>query len=480
MGVTSTPAQTRPRPATEARRQSEAVRFRRALTLVGMTLVLPGSAQLVAGNKQVGRVAIRIFLGLLAIAVLAFLFLDRGDLLGLAARTWFLSLVKFATLILGIGWLALFADAWRLARPRALEGNHPAIVSGVALALALVACAPLFAANYYANQTRALISSLFGGGGMAELADGRLNVLLLGGDAGKNRTGVRTDSITLASVDVESGKTVLIGLPRNLKDAPFPSGTPAADEFPGGFDDFLYGVYTYGTEHPELFPKGDDPGHGEDPGALAIKQAVSQILDIPVHYYALVEIAGFRGLIDALGGVTIRVTQRLPIGNKGEHLEPGLQKLDGYHAMWYARSRKSTSDYDRMSRQKCLMGAILREADPLTVLRNYEALAKSAEELVSTDIPAGALPRLVGIAEQAKSTKVTSLQLVPPLVNSSDPDFDRIHAKVHDVLEAARADEEKKDEGAKAPATKAPSSGSGSAEKKKSDPAALDEFCKYE
>ena len=75
----------------------------------------------------------------------------------------------------------------------------------------------------------------FGASGEASGAtDGRYNVLLPGGDAGAGRWGLRPDSITVASIDAETGRTVLIGLPRNLEDFPFREGSVMAEQFPPG------------------------------------------------------------------------------------------------------------------------------------------------------------------------------------------------------------------------------------------------------
>jgi len=467
----------------DVQRGSEAVRFRRSLSLLVMTLFLPGAAQLVTGNKRIGRIAVRIFLALIVVGLLALILLGKDGLLGLAVRPWFLSIVRAAAFILGVGWLLLFLDAWRLGRPLSLERNHRLVSSGLATLLGLAACAPLFLAAHYAGVQRDVLSSLFPAGRLGTLDHGRLNVLLLGGDGGKGREGVRTDSMTLASVDVATGRAVMFGLPRNLQRAPFPDGTPAHDALPDGFPDFLFGVYRYGEEHKQLFPGA------KDPGAEAIKQVVSATLGLDVHYYVLVNLGGFQRLIDALGGITIRVDERLPIGGKGPngesrpitgYVESGLQRLDGYHALWYARSRLSTSDYDRMARQRCVMGAILREADPLNVLRRYEALAESTKHLIETDIAQGALTTLVDVAGKTKRSEVASVQIVKPLIDPANPDIDVIHAKVDETIKKSEHPPEARKPARPGSSTTKPSGdSSGATARKKSEAASLDEVCRY-
>jgi hypothetical protein len=167
---------------------------------------------------------------------------------------------------------------------------------------------------------------------------------------------------------------------------------------------------------------------------------------VRVDYYVLVNLDGFKEIIDALGGVTIRVYKKVPIGGIApdgtrvpvtRYIEPGLRELNGYEALWYSRSRSDSDDYARMARQRCVMGAILHQADPWSVLRNYQKLARSAKSLVSTDIPRRLLPDLVDVALQAKDATITNLQFVPPLIKTADPDFDLIRHKVAGAIEAS-------------------------------------------
>jgi LCP family protein required for cell wall assembly len=275
---------------------------------------------------------------------------------------------------------------------------------------------------------------------VAAASDGRLNILLLGSDAGKGRVGSRPDSINLVSVDVRTGAPVVISVPRNLEQARFPKGTPAAEEFPDGFTGdgdreewMINATWTFGEEHPELFPDA------EDPGIEAVMQAVEGTVGLPVHYYVIVDMAGFSELIDAVGGVTIRVEDDLPIGQGGNVLEAGLRKLTGYEALWYARSRTGTNDYHRMGRQRCVLGAMARELDPGTVLQNFTALTDASTGMVTTNIPQQQLPQLVDVAWKVKNLPITSLQLVPPLIVPADPDFGVISDEVDAALDSARA-----------------------------------------
>ena len=94
-----------------------------------------------------------------------------------------------------------------------------------------VAGSLLFASHLVSVQ-RDLITTMFGDGAASAAEHGRYNVLLIGGDAGDGRWGLRTDSMTVASIDEETGSTILFGLPRNMTNFPFPEGSALAEEFP--------------------------------------------------------------------------------------------------------------------------------------------------------------------------------------------------------------------------------------------------------
>ena len=426
-------------------RLSGALRYRRALTLVLMSALVPGTAQLVAGNRRVGRLALRAWAVLVAlgVVVLVLALASSGTLVELGVRPAVLTVVRIALVLLSLAWLALLVDAWRLGSPGGLESRQRTVATGLAAVLALALCGPMLWAAHLAGVQRDLITSVFAEGSGITTSGGRLNVLLLGGDAGRSRTGTRPDSITLVSVDVETGRSVMFSLPRNLERARFPVGTAMHAAFPEGFDDMLNAVYTYGSEHAALFPGA------RNPGVEATRQAVAGTLGLPVHHYVLVNLGGFRKVIDALGGIRIDVEARIPIGGGTSPIrgwiEPGRQRLDGYSALWYARSREGSSDYVRMARQRCVMGAMLAQADPLTVLSRFRVVADSAKGLLETDLPQRGLADIVDLALRARTAKVTSVQFVPPLIRSGRPDVGLIQARVRTAIGAAAKGAGKRD-----------------------------------
>jgi LCP family protein required for cell wall assembly len=416
------------------------------LTLVGLTVVAPGSAQFTAGNRQLGKVVLQVWAGLVVVGALVLWLAPADDLAGLVVRPWLLTLLKLALFAVGIGWVSLLVDAWRLGHPPGLNQRHRLVMVGTTLGLAALVATPLFMAARYASAAHDAVVTLFPSGEAAVASDGRLNILLLGADAGNDRVGVRPDSISVISVEVRSGRPLLVSLPRNLEKARFAEGSAAAERFPDGFGGdgertewMLNATWTYGEANPDLVPGPAGPG------VTAVQQAVEGTLGLPVHYFVVIDLNGFRDLVDAIGGVTIRIAEEVPVGQDGRMLAPGLQKLDGYETLWYARSRTDSSDYARMSRQRCVLGAFLHEADPTTVLQNFTALAEASTSVVTTNIPQEQLPDLVDMAWKAKDLPVTSLQLVPPLIAPADPDFDAIGEQLDSAIEASRTTSDEQD-----------------------------------
>ncbi|MFN8079432.1 MAG: LCP family protein [Kineosporiaceae bacterium] len=436
----------KPRPTTEPMRRPDALPVRqrvvRAVFLILLTLVVPGAAQLAAGNRWIGRLAVRIWLGVLGlVVVLAGLwFVARGVVLHLVTSSLVLILVAAFLYAVAAVWPVLVVDAWRLGRPVLLPRRARLGMTGLLVVAVLVTSLPVLGAGRRMWAAANLLDGVFGVGAESAAVAGRYNVLLLGGDAGPDRVGTRPDSMTLASIDATTGRTVLFGLPRNLENVRFPEGSAGAKALPQGWTCgdkcLLNGIYTWGSEHKAAFPGV------RDAGAEAMKEAAEGVTGLKVNYYVLVDLKGFRRLIDAMGGIDLTVRERVPIGGGTSkvsgYIEPGTQHLDGYHALWYARSRHGANDYARMARQRCVMNAMVAQMDPSTLLAKFQGIAAAAQDVMSTDIPASDLATFITLGSKGKSQKITSVAFVPPLVNPAYPDFTLIHDRVIQALVTSR------------------------------------------
>ena len=427
---------------------------RRAWWLVVLNLLMPGSVQSLAGSRRLGRIGLvsTFVLWALVVAGVVLALVARAALITLVANGVGLTVLQVLFVYYVVLWIVLTLDTLRLVRlVRAAPLARPFVAGLAIIALVVIAGSASYGA-VVANDARGLLSSVFSGGQMASPIDGRYNILLLGGDAGAGRYGLRPDSISVVSIDASTGAATLIGVPRNLEDAPFRKGSPMLGPFPNGYNCgnncLVSYLYTYAEAHPELYP--DAAKHGSTPGVEATRDAIEGVTGLTLQYYVLIDMNGFRQLIDALGGVEINSTGRYPVGGDIDAngkpinvilwIKPGLQHMTGWKAMWYARSRHGTDDYSRMQRQRQVQEAILTQFNPANVLTKFEGIAAAGEQIVKTDIPQGMLGGFVDLADKARAQKVSELELVPANgYHPSRPDFAKIHKDVAATLAAASA-----------------------------------------
>ena len=247
--------------------------------------------------------------------------------------------------------------------------------------------------------------------------DGRFDMLLLGSDAGPDRWSRRMDVMLLIEIDVATGKVAMIGLPRNLVNAPLPPG-PARDAVACGcFQKMLNALYVEATVlHPDRWP-----GTGAVAGIGAVRSVVSEITGRPVDAVVVADLWGMIKVVDAMGGLDINVPSAVydprypdPVYGKIElYIKAGKQRFDGRMALAYARSRHQDSDYGRMARQQTLLLAVRDQIGPSTIL-NAPDLFNAAKGFTWTDLPRDSLPNLVTLFSRAADASVKHLRIVPP------------------------------------------------------------------
>lgn len=447
----------RSRPGARARRpkRRRAPTLRGALLITTLGALLPGVGFLYARRRVLGW------------AVLA------GAVAVVGAAAWWLprdlqSALDFAldparsrvgagvlSVLLGL-WLVVVVTTWLVVRPVPAPRWKTSLGSVFVGVLCLVVAVPSVVAARYAMVQADLVETVFGTDQSVTApqhvtkADPwggrrRLNVLLLGGDGGQGRIGVRTDSMILMSVNIRTGRAVTFSLPRNMMNAQFPANTQLHDLYPYGFTGpgdpgswMLNAVYRdVPLMHPDLM------GPSDNPGADALKLAIQGSTGLQVDYYVLVNLRGFQDLVDAMGGVTVNINTPVAVGGNtdagiapDDYLQPGPdQHLDGFHALWFARGRYGADDYQRMDRQRCMVQAIVAQASPLNMLRRFEAVAKASKELVYTDIPQQLLPALVDLALHVKDRRVKSVVFrSSEEFNPAAPDFTWLRQTVHDAI----------------------------------------------
>ncbi len=246
--------------------------------------------------------------------------------------------------------------------------------------------------------------------------DHRLTVLLIGTDAGYGRKGARADSIMVGTVDLQTGFVALFGIPRNTGDLPL-RGQAAEALGTKTYAGMISDLYQEAWNHPELAPEGGNPG------AEVLRQTVSTLLGIPVDYYAVIDMGGFVDLVDAFGGITLNVKDRIHVRlsppRKGEpwreyDIQPGKRHLNGYEALAFARSRTGTNDYDRMRRQRCVLKALMYQNGAAELALKFASVVKVVRDHVSTDIPVERLPDLVKVRGRLKTDRMLTVGFTPP------------------------------------------------------------------
>jgi LCP family protein required for cell wall assembly len=434
-----------------------AVRTKRAFFLLALTLLLPGSAQIVAGDRRLGRRALRLtFAGWALALVGAFLaFTNRQLVITLLTHRLFSLLLIVALLVLAAGWAFLFINTLRIICVPLLERRMRPLVAGSLALLMLATSGSLMYGAYLIHIGSSTVGSIFRSGPAFEPVDGRYNFLLMGGDAGEDRTGRRPDSISVISVDASNGAAVTFSIPRNFQNAPIPEDSPLHEVYPDGYncgdECIINSLYTdVSQNYPDLYPDSADPG------AEAMMDAASGVLGLEIQAYILVDMNGFEQLIDAMGGIRINAGGWVPItapeipgSDPIRHyppegwIPPGVQTLDGFHALWYARSREFVTDYDRISRQQCVQQAMIAQLDPATLLTRFQAIAAAGTQIVETDIPQDQLGSFVDLALKAKEHETRRLTIGPPDFGTpadnfvTYPDFTEIHPRVQQELAAA-------------------------------------------
>ncbi|SHM61657.1 transcriptional attenuator, LytR family [Caldanaerovirga acetigignens] len=213
-----------------------------------------------------------------------------------------------------------------------------------------------------------------------EYSGGRLNVLVLGLDAGtigadEEHNHYRSDTMMVVSVDPVEKKINVLSIPRDTR-----------VRIPGVGYQKINAAMAYGG--PEL----------------AVR-TVKDFLGVPIHNYVAINYSGFRKIVDAMGGVEINIEKRMKYVDKAGglniDLEPGLQVLDGEKAEQFVRFRQyPEGDLGRIkAQQKFLEAAVKSFFKPSTILR-LPQIVKAVQETVRTDIEPSNMMKLANLARQ--------------------------------------------------------------------------------
>ena len=255
-----------------------------------------------------------------------------------------------------------------------------------------------FAAYTIATGSKIFDTNLLGGApffksvtGAASLkgeGDGRINILFMGMGGANHPGGKLTDSMMVVSIDPNNKKLAVLSIPRDLY-VPV-EGTKIS------------------TKINEVYSIGEKEKKGTGPDL--IKKTLGNVLDLPIHYYVSADFEGFTKTIDRLGGVDVNVEKAIndpmyPDENMSGYdpfkISEGQHHLDGATALKYARSRYTSSDFDRAARQQKIMIAAKQKALTLGFLANPKKifdLINIAGDHIRTDFTINEIKSLANMA----------------------------------------------------------------------------------
>jgi polyisoprenyl-teichoic acid--peptidoglycan teichoic acid transferase len=178
-----------------------------------------------------------------------------------------------------------------------------------------------------------------------------------------------------------------------------------------------------------------------------LQGGVEELLEIPIDYYAMVNMQGFVAVVDAFGGIDVNVRQpvhvrlRSPDEDTGWqvfNIQPGEQTLDGEHALAYTRSRSGTTDYDRMERQRCIVTSTLQQADLPTLLRSFPDLVDAIRHNLVTNVPLEQLPDMIMLRDHVQADRVISIGFNPPAYADGETDDGHVRPDYSAVRETVQ------------------------------------------
>jgi LCP family protein required for cell wall assembly len=232
----------------------------------------------------------------------------------------------------------------------------------------------------------------------------RVTILIVGADNTHNAVRALTDTLMVASFDPVAQDLVMISIPRDTARMPLYSG--------GEYGPRINTLLQAAARDPERFPDGPMP---------TLVNEVSYLVGVPIDYYAQVDIAGFRQVIDAVGGVDVVVERvvddpgyQFSPTEVGFHLDPGPVHLDGKYATAFVRSRHGSSDYDRARRQQQVLLALRSKLNDPAILVNLPGIVDAVSQIVRTDAPLDRLPELVSIVQRTNDAATRRFVLAPP------------------------------------------------------------------
>ncbi len=209
---------------------------------------------------------------------------------------------------------------------------------------------------------------------------GQTKILLLGSDQRPDDPGYRTDVILLITLDTDTMTVSAVSFPRDL---------------------WVQVPSLYEMKINQVFALG---------GFEAMAELFQANFGVTPDYFVMTNFDGFTQFINNRGGIDVEVGESLsdrcdlPQNQGGECLvEPGMVHMDGQTALWYVRSRKTTSDYDRLRRQQEVVYALAKKVLSFGSIVEFPKMIKEVENNIQTNLGVEKAIAFIPLATQVVS-----------------------------------------------------------------------------
>jgi LCP family protein required for cell wall assembly len=228
--------------------------------------------------------------------------------------------------------------------------------------------------------------------------EGPLTVLFVGVDSGPGRDHALTDTLMVGAFDRQRNEMALINVPRDTGRFPLYNG--------GTYNNRINSFLGYARRNPDLYPEG---------AIRALANQMAFLVGIPIHYYAVIDMAGFERLVDLVGGVTVHIDYTIADPMRRLYLDPGRHRLDGKMALSFVRSRHgpNNSDYRRAQRQQQVIRAMADRLRDPGVAARLPAITREAARMARTNIPIDNLEAFLAVLDDVTDATPTRVVLQP-------------------------------------------------------------------
>ena len=245
-----------------------------------------------------------------------------------------------------------------------------------------------------------------------DLLSGKKNIVVMGCDIRKDDVG-RSDTLFVVMLDKSKKNAALLSVPRDTR-----------VKIKGHGWDKINAAFAYG-------------------GQKLTRETVQDFLGIKLNNYVVVDFQGFKGLVDAVGGVDINVEKRMyyydPYDGFEIDLRPGMQHMDGKTAMQYVRYRDEEGDIGRIRRQQKFLMALYKHIASKNIIAKIPGVSKQIMSMVKTDLSLKEMVELGNVMRDMVEKDGLKMSMVPGEPEYIDgisywiPDIPKMRQKMADM-----------------------------------------------